>query len=132
MRAEDNNLPQRTVCLGCHPDAAIKSPTPTLLAHFNHQIHVRVRTCLSCHVGIDTSEQTSKANFPPMSLCVTCHNQTDIPDGCWKCHDRAMRLMPETHIRGFLDSHARGRMTVEVKQGCSVCHGQGFHCAGCH
>jgi hypothetical protein len=129
-------LAQKRECVACHTSVArsttIKSPTVTALAHFNHQIHVRFRTCVSCHTGIDTSEKTSKANFPPMSTCVTCHNQTDIPNGCWKCHDRAMKLEPETHVRGFIDTHTRGKMTVEVKQGCSVCHGQGFRCAGCH
>lgn len=43
-----------------------------------------------------------------------------------------MKLEPESHVTGFIDTHTRGKMTADVKQGCSVCHGQGFRCAGCH
>jgi hypothetical protein len=143
-RAEDNNLPQRDACMRCHTEVAINQPRATAVAHFNHALHLKMgnfgpllhvatkNACLACHRGIDTSEVTSKANFPQMADCVTCHNQVDIPYSCQKCHDKAMSLMPATHVRGFLDSHSRGRMPVVEKQGCRVCHGEGFHCAGCH
>jgi hypothetical protein len=39
-RAEDNNLPPVATCLGCHKEAAIGQPRPTLLARFNHQKHL--------------------------------------------------------------------------------------------
>ena len=39
-RREDNNLPQVAICLGCHKEASVGQPRPTLLARFNHQKHL--------------------------------------------------------------------------------------------
>ena len=131
-RVEDNNLPPREVCLKCHQDATIKQPRPTALAHFSHQQHVRVRPCAGCHRGIETSEVTSKANFPPMADCVVCHNRVEIPNSCWMCHAKTMRLTPESHVPDFIDSHSRVKHSAEEKRSCEVCHGRNFTCAGCH
>jgi predicted CXXCH cytochrome family protein len=131
-RAEDNNLPSRQVCLRCHQDAAIKQPTPTAVAHFNHQLHVKMRPCTGCHRGLEKSDVTSKANFPVMAECMGCHRTFDIPDSCWKCHAQTMRLLPADHVTDFLDSHSRVKHSAAEKQSCEVCHGNNFHCAGCH
>jgi hypothetical protein len=132
-RVEDNNLPRREACLGCHADpVAIKSPRPMPLEHFSHAEHTKNMECLQCHRGIDTSELTSIANFPRMADCVTCHEQGDMPNGCWKCHSKVMNLKPAFHVANFVDSHSRVKHSVEEKASCDVCHGKNFRCAGCH
>jgi Cytochrome c3 len=131
-RVEDNNLPPARVCAGCHDSVAVKEPRATAVAHFSHATHVKALACVKCHAGMETSEVTSKANFPPMATCVGCHRQVDMPDSCWTCHAKTMRLRPETHVVEWVDSHSRVRRTAVEKQACGVCHGTGFHCAGCH
>jgi hypothetical protein len=131
-RASDNLLPTRDVCLSCHGDVTIKQPRVTAVAHFNHELHLKIRTCTQCHHEIETSEATSKANFPGMTECISCHTQVDIPDSCYKCHDKSMRLIPSDHATDFIDSHSRVKHSVDQKQACEVCHGRSFTCAGCH
>ena len=67
-----------------------------------------------------------------MAECIMCHPQVDIPDSCYKCHAKSMRLMPPDHASDFLDSHSRVKHSVDQKQACEVCHGRKFTCAGCH
>lgn len=131
-RAEDNNLPPRRVCLSCHEDAVIKEPRPTAVAHFSHEQHAKALKCQSCHRAMETSDATSKANFPQMADCIVCHTNVDIRDSCWTCHAKTMRLTTADHVTDFLDSHSRVKHSAEQKQSCEVCHGHNFHCAGCH
>ncbi|MBZ5602145.1 MAG: cytochrome c3 family protein [Acidobacteriia bacterium] len=131
-KAEDNNLPRREVCLSCHGDAEIPEPRTTAVAHFNHQLHLKIRTCTDCHRGMDTAMVTSKENFPPMAQCISCHTQVDIPDSCYQCHAKTMKLTPSSHVADFIDSHSRVKHSAVEKQACEVCHGKTFTCAGCH
>jgi len=132
-RVEDNNLPGPEICLRCHETApAIKQPRETALAHFPHDRHVPALPCLTCHKGVNTSEETTKANFPPMAQCIACHNQIDIPDSCYFCHARTMKLEPVTHGDLWVDAHSRVRRNAAERQSCQTCHGRNFHCAGCH
>ena len=110
----------------------MKQPRSTAVAHFNHQIHVKVLTCTRCHHGMETSDVTSKENFPAMAECLACHTQVDIPDSCYTCHAKTMRLMPPDHVTDFIDSHSRVKHSPVQKQACEVCHGRSFTCAGCH
>jgi hypothetical protein len=132
-RVEDNNLPKAEVCLQCHESApAIKQPREIALAHFPHDKHVAAIPCLTCHKGINTSDVTSKANFPPMTQCVTCHVQTEISDSCYFCHAKSMNLEPASHGALWVDAHSRVRRAAAEKQACQMCHGRNFRCAGCH
>ena len=135
-RVEDNNLPPASVCSQCHDEVAIKQPRVLPLAKFPHSKHVAAIPCLTCHKGIDKSEVTSLANFPAMSQCIACHGPgnapADIPDSCYFCHIKTMKLTPETHGQGWVDAHSRTHRDVAEKQSCQVCHGRNFRCAGCH
>jgi Cytochrome c3 len=131
-RAEDNNLPPREVCQGCHEAAFIKPPRATAVAHFNHSRHVPAIACVKCHHGIDQSTVTSKANFPVMADCMVCHAKFDMPESCWFCHSKSMQLRPSDHVEDFIDQHSRVKHTAAAKASCDVCHGPDFHCAGCH
>jgi Cytochrome c3 len=132
-KVEDNNLPRAEACRGCHTGAVtIKSPRAMPIEHFSHAQHTKSINCLQCHRGIDTSVVTSIANFPKMADCVTCHEQGDMPNGCWQCHSKTMQLKPALHVTGFIDSHSRVKRSVDDKASCRVCHGKNFRCAGCH
>jgi len=131
-RAEDNNLPSKQVCLDCHQDVTIKAPRETAVARFNHEKHVAMLRCLDCHHQIDQSDVTSKANFPAMAECMACHSKVDMPESCYFCHAKSMRLTPADHVADFIDSHSRKKHSAAERASCEVCHGPEFHCAGCH
>ncbi len=94
-KAEDNLLPSPDVCKTCHGDAAIGEPRKTLVAHFNHSIHVKQRTCAECHRGMDTTLLTGKENFPTMADCLSCHKEEHPPDSCYLCHDKSIKVPPK-------------------------------------
>jgi hypothetical protein len=123
-RVQDNNLPRPEACRSCHAEVSIKTPRLTALEHFSHAQHVKNMDCEKCHPGGGT--------FPQMAMCVTCHVQGDIPNGCWQCHSQTMQLKPVTHLKDFVDTHNRVKRSVDQKATCRVCHGPNFRCAGCH
>lgn len=132
-RVEDNNLPRAGSCRGCHGQEfsyAFKQPREFFLARFPHRAHVASPdSCGGCHRGMAEAATTSRANFPVMAECIACHNKILLPDSCVQCHTPGPRLRPETHTRDFVDSHNRPNVK---REGCAVCHGQKFTCAGCH
>ena len=158
-RREDNNLPPRAICLGCHKEAAIGQPRPTLLSRFNHQKHLALgntapviraaidaktylsppgdirrhldssNACAACHRGMEQSTTLAKTDLPQMADCLVCHNQIDPPFSCEFCHAKGPALKPASHTVEFHDSHSR--KTVD-KASCAVCHGRKFTCLGCH
>ena len=160
-RLEDNNLPPVAICLGCHKEASIGTPRPTLLARFNHQKHLALgdvapviraaidskaylsppgdirrhldsgNPCGACHRGMEQSTALAKSDFPQMADCLVCHNKIDAPFSCELCHDKGAALKPANHTADFLDSHPRKMSTLD-KASCAVCHGRKFTCLGCH
>jgi predicted CXXCH cytochrome family protein len=159
-RAEDNLLPQKTVCLGCHKEVTIPPP-PATPVRFNHAQHLRLgniapilaraieaktylsppgdtgahlhgtNPCAACHRGLEESDKVTSAALPRMADCLVCHAQVDPPDSCELCHAKGMKLKPANHTPDFLDSHSR-KSTVLDKPSCAVCHGRKFTCLGCH
>src|SRR5438445_10580453 len=41
-KPQDNLLPDKAVCLTCHPSVEIPAPPTTNLAHFSHQQHLKM------------------------------------------------------------------------------------------
>jgi predicted CXXCH cytochrome family protein len=160
-KLEDNNLPDRKLCLGCHKEVSIKAPAGTNLSRFNHAKHVGLdvaaaiakaidskdylgkpaekqreqlntkNVCAACHRGLETSDVVSKANFPQMADCLVCHSTIDVPFSCEHCHAKTAQLKPANHTADFLDTHTTGRLNLD-KTTCAVCHGRTFQCQGCH
>ena len=158
-RLEDNLLPRKEACLGCHKKAVIKTPSSTLLSRFNHRKHVAMgnlapviraaidskaylgaagdmrrhlngnNACAACHRGMEESTAVSKANFPQMADCLVCHNKIDPPFSCEFCHARNAKLKPASHVADYVDKHHN--KAIE-KTSCAVCHGRKFTCLGCH
>ena len=157
----DNLLPDKKVCLGCHASADIPGPPTTRVVHFSHQQHLKMgnaapviaaaidkktylqppgdirrylnttNACEACHRGLAESEQVSAANMPKMADCIVCHDQIDNPFTCEKCHAKNDNLKPASHVEGFMSAHSSGKLNLD-KPSCTICHGTGFRCLGCH
>lgn len=163
-QASDNLLPKREVCLQCHSPQeapAIPAPPVTLVAHFNHALHLKMgniqpllaksidvgnylqppgdtrrhlnnsNACEACHRGLEESDQVSRVNMPRMADCLVCHAQIENPFTCEICHAKDAQLKPASHAAHFLDLHSTGKMNLD-KSTCASCHGRVFTCMGCH
>lgn len=160
-RLEDNNLPPKEVCLGCHKQAVIKAPSTTAIARFDHSKHIKVgdigkviaaaidqgiylssaeglkqklasgHPCKGCHRGLEESDEVTKAAFPAMADCLVCHSKIQPPDSCLFCHNEGQKLKPDDHTPDYIDLHTSGKISLK-KESCAVCHGKRFTCLGCH
>jgi predicted CXXCH cytochrome family protein len=117
-RAEDNNLPQVAVCLGCHKQGSVTvgRPRPTLLAHFNHQKHLTLGNIAPViRAAIDSKAYLS----PPGDI----RRHLDSANACAACH------------RGMEESTALAKSDLPQMADCLVCHNQidpPFSCEFCH
>jgi hypothetical protein len=160
-KVEDDNLPDKQVCLGCHKEATIKAPRRTLVAKFNHRQHLKMgniapviaaaidsgaylsprgeirkhldtkNPCVACHRGLESSDKVTAADMPQMADCLVCHNKIEPPFSCTQCHREGAALKPASHVPEFTDDHSSGKMKLD-KASCAVCHGRKFTCRGCH
>jgi hypothetical protein len=160
-KPDDNLLPLKTACTGCHQDVQIPVPTTTRVVHFSHAQHLKMgnvapliaaaidkktylqpprdirrhldtrNACEACHRGLEESDAVSAANMPQMADCLVCHSQIDNPFSCEKCHAKDANLKPANHTADFLDTHTSGKLGLD-KTTCAVCHGRRFRCLGCH
>ena len=160
-RVEDNLLPSKRVCLGCHEEAEIPAPPATRLTKFSHALHLKMgnvapfiaaaidhknylqqpgdirrhlntgNACQACHRGLEESDQVTRAALPQMADCLVCHTQIESPFSCEDCHAKDASLKPASHDQRFLDQHSSGKLVLD-KSTCAVCHGRAFRCMGCH
>ena len=160
-KVEDNLLPERTVCLGCHKEAEIGAPRTTLVSKFSHQQHLKMgniapllasailkktylspadgisarlntkNACVACHRGLEESDARAKAAYPQMADCLVCHTKIEPPFSCRTCHAETAQLRPASHTPDLIDTHSSGKLQFD-KQSCAVCHGRKFLCLGCH
>lgn len=160
-KVDDNLLPAKSVCLGCHEDAEIAAPPATNLSKFSHALHLRIgnvapfiagaidhqnylqppgdirrhlnskNPCQACHRGLEESDQVTRAALPQMADCLVCHSQIEAPFSCEDCHANVAQLRPSSHTLHFADTHSSGKLNLD-KATCTVCHGRAFKCAGCH
>jgi hypothetical protein len=161
-RLDDNLLPKPDVCLKCHKTAQIGVPMATRLARFDHRLHLKLgnvapviaaaidkktyltpvtpelrarlntqNRCEACHRGLEVSERPDRSGLPQMADCLVCHSEIDPPYSCEFCHAKGAKLAPASHAADFLDTHTSGKLGFD-KTSCAVCHGQKFHCLGCH
>ncbi|MBI5536846.1 MAG: cytochrome c3 family protein [Deltaproteobacteria bacterium] len=113
-------------------------PAQTIPLRFNHASHIAMgQTCLHCHPGAATSQQTSDRLLPRPQICDRCHGSRHVDIGtvqagpeakgaCIFCHvsyeasqpQVVQRVvMPEPVIRLNHLAHARRNI------GCGQCHG---------
>src|SRR5207245_5846550 len=78
-RVEDNNLPPVAICLGCHKEASVSQPRPTLLARFNRKQHLALGNIAPViRVAIDSKTYLSPAG--------DLRRHLDSPNPCAACH----------------------------------------------
>lgn len=161
IKASDNLLPTRAVCLPCHDNVEIPAPPKSLVAFFSHSQHLKMGNvapqiaaaidkgdylqpvggirrhlntldaCQACHRGLAESEKVTPSAMPQMADCLICHTEIDNPFSCEKCHAKDAPLKPASHLPGFLSDHSSGKLNLD-KASCAVCHGRNFRCLGCH
>lgn len=143
---------------GARPAAIVPSssmPAPHL--RFSHVAHVaRGQTCESCHAGIATARQGTRANLPTMRDCFRCHAPDGLalpgaevpvaPFACSGCHLTQPSGMLQTHfdegdlspprwLAGMAHDHewlVRHRW-IAADEGplCAQCHRES-ECVACH
>ena len=143
---------------GPAPAAIVPSasmPSPHL--RFSHATHVsRGQACESCHVGIGTARQGTRAHLPTMRDCFRCHAPEGLaepgaelpvaPLTCGGCHETQPSgmlttqfaegsLVPPRWLAGMAHDHewlVRHRW-VAADEGalCAACHRES-ECVACH
>jgi hypothetical protein len=122
-RVEDNNLPKREICLGCHTGAkalpggpSIKAPERTLLSKFSHQQHLKLGNIAPLIAkAIDT-----KNYLQPVD---DIRRHLNTKNACAACH------------RGLEQSDAVTHAALPQMADCLVCHNKidpPFSCETCH
>lgn len=145
--ATDNILPREKDCASCHaeevpdPDQCEKChrsevekvsfKSPERVIDFHHQYHVDVLKleCEWCHKGMDRTDYASRANWPVMDDCLTCHQDRDAPFDCATCHPRVEVIRPQTHQQDWIHEHKQHVRAVDMP--CSKCH-EDTWCEDCH
>ena len=149
-------------CARCHRDltkAAAKTesssialvprkmsvPAPNLI--FPHDRHVQKGVkCIDCHRRVPLATVATRADFPTMDRCVTCHEKEGVSTECSTCHltkpsgrlhtkFASGELKPKRfhlsaiHSGDFLRNHAVPAQ--QDKEYCASCHSQS-DCLQCH
>jgi hypothetical protein len=104
---------------------------------FDHRAHLRLAELkgqsIDCHAGVIEGSQ-SQQQFPPMAVCLQCH-QTDFDQAnCVPCHrqEQLTRLLPRTFMRHQGAWHRRHGLAAKGRQRiCNQCHMES-QCADCH
>lgn len=87
--------------------------------------------CIACHRGLAESDATGPTHRPPMADCLVCHTTIDPPFSCELCHTAEAKIKPVSHTSNFIDLHSSRNARLD-KPSCTICHGVGFRCMGCH
>jgi hypothetical protein len=87
--------------------------------------------CEACHRGLRESDVTGQIHYPQMADCLVCHSAIDPPFSCELCHTKEAKIKPASHTRDYIDVHSSRNAKLD-KPSCTICHGKGFRCMGCH
>ena len=119
-KVQDNLLPAKEVCLGCHDDAEIPAPPATNLTHFSHALHLKmgnVAPFLAAAIAHKNYLQTPGDRTPWI------RTRLGTRDPCQACH------------RGLEESDRVTRAALPQMADCLVCHTvieAPFSCWDCH
>jgi predicted CXXCH cytochrome family protein len=124
-KADDNLLPAKQVCLGCHADAELPSPFPapptTNLAKFSHALHLKMGN----HAA------------PILAAAIDHKSYFETPgaDVAWIRRHLNSRNPCEACHRGLEESDQVTRANLPQMPDCLVCHTvieAPFSCWDCH
>lgn len=119
-KVEDNLLPTRQACQGCHDNVEIPAPPATKLTKFSHALHLgmgNVAPFLAAAIDHKTYFQTPGADLP----WIRSHLNSGNP--CEACH------------RGLEESDRVAPVNLPQMPDCLVCHAKieaPFSCWDCH
>ncbi|MDZ7261225.1 MAG: cytochrome C [candidate division KSB1 bacterium] len=144
-KAEDRNLPSKSVCSNCHDVQDTSTCTlchvtleklesfanPVRRFYFNHKIHVTEEKlgCERCHPGMEDVDLGEGKKIPPRENCNACHNGLAASMACLVCHSGDTRFRPDSHIPTWSREHR-----VQIRAGetnCAHCHTNNY-CQECH
>jgi len=124
---------------------------------FSHKTHASV-DCLTCHEGVQGSEEAVGRHYPDMPKCAGCHDK-EFMEKCENCHTnskKAVKLrrtqtdvifshkshIPRVSDEGCLKCHKNIVKATTVDQSilaemesCTPCHSARWHelqCSSCH
>lgn len=138
----DNMLPEMETCYQCHdedtecsvchqdPENAEAFPRiTTYIAKFPHATHMaNGAECLTCHAGVDKSDNVMERHLPAMAQCQTCHTEVEKTSYCTDCHTASEDLRPADHKMDWLKSHG---LVSQLNDNCASCHSENT-CLTCH
>lgn len=158
----DNLLPKPDVCLRCHKTAEIGARTPTRLARFNHQLHLKlgnlapvIAAAIDSKAYLGPAGPEMRAELNTKNACEACHrglessgpaDRSALPQmaDCLVCHNKIEPPYSCEFCHAKDASLKPVRHTPDFldthatgklgldKTTCAVCHGRRFRCLGCH
>jgi len=142
-QAAENLLPDMETCYQCHdedaecsmchkdPDNAIAYPRIIdYIDFFPHEKHLANNIeCITCHTGVEKSEDIFAKHLPSMQNCVSCHKDIEAVDYCYACHSKQKDLEPIDHKTNWVAVHGLNSYTDE--ENCKMCHTE-TQCLDCH
>ena len=105
-RLDDNLLPKPEVCLKCHKAEEIGAPMVTRLAHFNHQLHLKlgnlaplIAAAIDKKTYLTPAGPELRAQLNEQNPCQACHRGLEVSDrpdrsglpqmaDCLVCHNQ--------------------------------------------
>jgi hypothetical protein len=147
----DNLFPEKDVCADCHEvedeeecgvchtntDDPMGYPyIEQYSPYFSHVQHGGAESdCATCHAGIANKENVLPYELPAMNGCIDCHDESGASRACEACHTPDYPLLPVSHSRNFLHTHAdmaqSGIESLNGNMSCSHCHSENY-CQDCH
>jgi predicted CXXCH cytochrome family protein len=103
--------------------AGILGIRPTSAAHpFEHRAHVlKGVSCVECHAGISTANETDPLHFPTSAQCKGCHTKPHDDHDCNGCHGESFVRGGAELAKQHLKFEHKGHM-LAVKGDCVKCH----------
>jgi hypothetical protein len=95
-----------------HPDSMI----------FSHKVHIEMDVeCLTCHDGIENSENDLNSHLPSMGICEECHEEVNDTDSCSMCHPD-LAINPESLHKRYTNLIFSHNVHIEMDVECILCH----------
>jgi len=143
MSAEDDNRPEKEICLTCHEEGGKEVGSIAWGApreaqgrvekivselNFSHKAHLeRGADCEYCHLAPEATQ--GKVAIPSMESCSRCHENRAGRNDCAICHKKPSILRPDDHDYAWINHHREAAREDDTR--CGKCHSQNY-CQECH
>jgi hypothetical protein len=89
---------------------------------FSHTLHLEMEIeCLTCHEGIENSENDLNSHLPSMNVCEECHEEVNEAGSCSMCHPD-LAIKPDSLHERSTNLTFSHKLHVEMDVECNVCH----------